>query len=49
MDEREAQAALAFANQAAQERRRLDAGLWRERIHGRRQELEAASGTVPRP
>jgi hypothetical protein len=42
MDEREAQAALTFANQAAHELRRLDAGLWRERIQGRLQELDAA-------
>jgi hypothetical protein len=42
MDERQAQAAIAFASQAAHELRRLDAGLWRERTQGRLQELDAA-------
>jgi hypothetical protein len=42
MHDIEARAVLAFANQAARELRRLDAGVWRERLEGRYREVEAA-------
>jgi hypothetical protein len=34
-DDIESKAVLAFASQAARELRRLDAGIWRERLEGR--------------
>jgi tetratricopeptide (TPR) repeat protein len=42
MDDIEAKAVLAFASQAARELRRLDAGIWRERLEARYHEIEAA-------
>jgi hypothetical protein len=43
MDDIEARAVLAFASQAARELKRLDAGIWRERLEGRYQEVEPHS------
>ena len=42
MHDIQAPAVLAFVNQAAYELRRLDAGIWRERLEGRYREVEAA-------
>jgi len=42
MDDIEVGAVLAFASQAANELRRLDAGIWRERLEARYHEIEAA-------
>jgi tetratricopeptide (TPR) repeat protein len=42
MDDIEARAVMAFASQAAHELRRLDAGIWRERLEARYHEIEAA-------
>ena len=42
MHEIEARAVLAFAGQAARELRRLDAGIWRERLEGQYREVEGA-------